>query len=72
MELNDFQKAFGERVLAARMEKKLSKTQLGKLCKLNTTDVTQMEEGRRNACLDLIRRLSDALEVTPDYFFIWK
>jgi len=72
MELENFMQAFGERVQAARLEKKLSKRQLAKLCKLRTTDITQMEEGRRNACLDVIRRLSEALKKTPDYFFNWK
>lgn len=69
MELNDFQQAFGDRVRAAREEKKLSKSQLAELTKLQTTDITQIEEGKRNACLDVIRRLSMALEVPAAYFF---
>lgn len=72
MELNEFQQAFGERVFTARKAKGLSKKQLAKSTKLQTTDITQMEEGKRNATLDVIRRLSIALGVTPDYFFTWK
>ena len=72
MELNDFQQAFGGRVCAARKAKGLSKKQLAQKAKLQVTDITQIEEGKRNACLDVIRRLGMALEITPDYFFAWK
>jgi transcriptional regulator with XRE-family HTH domain len=71
MELLDFQRAYGAKVLAARLERQLSKSALAELSNLQTTDITQIEEGKRNACLDVVRRLSIALDKPAHYFFTW-
>ena len=72
MELAAFQLAFGARLTKAREAKELSFYALWQKTGVGASHIKAYEEGKENACLDSIRKLSIALEVPAKYFFDWE
>lgn len=56
---------FGARVKELRLSKELSQEKLAQICDLDRTYISGIERGIRNVSLLNIKKLADALEVSP-------
>jgi len=56
---------FGSRVRKLRLEKEFSQEDLSLVCELDRTYISGVERGVRNISLLNIKRLAEALDVTP-------
>lgn len=63
--MDDFYRAFGERVRAARVEAGLSQKTLGERVGLTRTSVTNIESGQQHIPLHMLLLLARALGVDP-------
>ncbi|WP_022953572.1 helix-turn-helix domain-containing protein [Leucothrix mucor] len=57
--------AFGARVKELRLAKELSQEKLAQICELDRTYISGIERGIRNVGLLNVKKLSDALEISP-------
>lgn len=57
----------GERVKQTRKDQGKTQSELARKLGTSQSAVSQIEAGERNPTYDMIRRLSDALNVTPGY-----
>ncbi len=70
MELNEFQIAFGARVRQLREQKNMSAKQVAEKDGILTAPyLSQIENGKVNATLDLVRRLSKTIGEPAHKFF---
>ena len=69
MELNQFQQAFGTRLRTLRKQKGISLLQLSVEAGMSEGYLSKLENGKINATLDVVRRLSLTLNVTAKEFF---
>jgi transcriptional regulator with XRE-family HTH domain len=61
--------AFGQRVRDSRVKKGLSQEGLAEICELDRSYIGGVERGERNVSLLNIRRIADALGISPQEFF---
>ncbi len=69
MELTELQKAFGDKLCQAMQEKNMTPYRLWQLTGISQAHIAAMMRGEQNACLDTIRKLCDALDKKPKFFF---
>lgn len=60
---------FGRRVRDIRVKKGLSQEGLAEICELDRSYVGGVERGERNVSLVNIRKIADALGISPKEFF---
>ncbi len=63
------QRAFGQRLRALRLDRRISQEELALRSGLNRTYVGSVERGERNVSLVNIHRLAVALNAKPEVFF---
>lgn len=66
---NAHRRRFGDRVRELRTERGWSQELLAERADLHRTYVVEVERGHRNASLDVIQALADALDVEPAALF---
>ena len=62
--------AYGKAVRAIRQDKKISQEELGDLCGLHRTYISDIELGKRNVSLENIDKIAHALQVKKSDLFI--
>lgn len=62
--------AYGKAVRALRQDKKISQEELGDLCGLHRTYISDIELGKRNVSLENIDKIAHALQVKKSELFI--
>ena len=62
--------AYGKAVRAIRQEKKISQEELGDLCGLHRTYISDIELGKRNVSLENIDKIAHALQVKKSELFV--
>ena len=62
--------AYGKAVRAIRQDKKISQEELGYLCGLHRTYISDIELGKRNVSLENIDKIAHALQVKKSELFI--
>ena len=62
--------AYGKAVRAIRQNKKISQEELGDLCGLHRTYISDIELGKRNVSLENIDKSAHALQVKKSELFI--
>ena len=62
--------AYGKAVRAIRQDKKISQEELGDLCGLHRTYISDRELGKRNVSLENIDKIAHALQVKKSELFI--
>ena len=62
--------AYGKAVRAIRQDKKISLEELGDLCGLHRTYISDIELGKRNVSLENIDKIAHALQVKKSELFI--
>lgn len=62
--------AYGNAVRAIRQDKKISQEELGDLCGLHRTYISDIELGKRNVSLENIDKIAHALQVKKSELFI--
>ena len=62
--------AYGRAVRAIRQDKKISQEELGDLCGLHRTSISDLELGKRNVSLENIDKIAHALQVKKSELFI--
>ena len=62
--------AYGKAVRAMRQDKKISQEELGDLCGLHRTYISDIELGKRNVSLENIDKIAHALQVKKSELFI--
>ena len=62
--------AYGKAVRAIRQDKKISQEELGDLCGLHRTYISDIELGKRNVSLENIDKIAHALQVKKAELFI--
>ena len=62
--------AYGRAVRAIRQDKKISQEELGDLCGLHRTYISDIELGKRNVSLENIDKTAHALQVKKSELFI--
>ena len=67
MDINIDYKALGKRIKNKRKEKHLTQEQLSEICDLSTAHIGHIERGTRIMSVDVLVRLSRALDVSLDY-----
>jgi transcriptional regulator with XRE-family HTH domain len=67
--LSDLSKIIGERLRNIRKEKGLSQEELAHLSTLHSTYIGQLERGEKNATLESIEKVTNALEITLEELF---
>jgi len=65
----DIRKQFGERLRHLRSMRGLSQEDLAHLCNLDRSYVGGVERGQRNISLLNIKKIADALSISPREFF---
>lgn len=58
----DIKAAFGDRIKALRLEKKISQEELAHVAGIDRTYISDIEKGRRNVSLVVIQKLAKALD----------
>ena len=61
---------YGKAVRAIRQDKKISQEELGDLCGLHRTYISDIELGKRNVSLENIEKIAHALQVKKSELFI--
>ena len=61
--------AYGKAVRAIRQDKKISQEELGDLCGLHRTYISDIELGKRNVSLENIDKIAHALQVKKSELF---
>lgn len=64
----EIDKSFGRRLRALREERNMTQAQLGEAAGMGYQEVSRIERGEREPTWGIIRKLADALDVTPDSF----
>ncbi|MCH5303473.1 MAG: helix-turn-helix transcriptional regulator [Ruminococcus sp.] len=67
MDKNIDYKALGKRIKNKRKEKHLTQEQLSEICDLSAAHIGHIERGTRILSVDVLVRLSKALDVSLDY-----
>lgn len=62
--------AYGKAVRAIRQDKKISQEELGDLCGLHRTYISDIELGKRNVSLENIDKIVHALQMKKSELFI--
>ena len=62
--------AYGKAVRAIRQDKKISQEELGDLCGLHRTYISDIELGKRNVSLENIEKIAHALQMKKSELFI--
>ena len=62
--------AYGKAVRAIRQDKKISQEELGDLCGLHRTYISDIELGKRNVSLENIEKIAHALQVKKSELFV--
>ena len=62
--------AYGKAVRAIRQDKKISQEELGDLCGLHRTYISDVELGKRNVSLENIDKIAHALQVKKSELFV--
>lgn len=62
--------AYGKAVRAIRQDKKISQEELGDLCGLHRTYISDIELGKRNVSLENIDKIANALQVKKSELFV--
>ena len=62
--------AYGKAVRAIRQDKKISQEELGELCGLHRTYISDIELGKRNVSLENIDKIAHALQMKQTDLFI--
>lgn len=62
--------AYGKAVRAIRQDKKISQEELGDLCGLHRTYISDIELGKRNVSLENIDKIAQALQVKKSELFV--
>jgi transcriptional regulator with XRE-family HTH domain len=62
--------SIGNRIRAARRERKLSQEKLAERCHCSTTHISYLENARSNVSLELLLEISIVLEQPMDYFLM--
>ena len=62
--------AYGKAVSAIRQDKKISQEELGDLCGLHRTYISDIELGKRNVSLENIDKIAHALQVKKSELFV--
>lgn len=62
--------AYGKAVRAIRQDKKISQEELGDLCGLHRTYISDIELGKRNVSLENIDKIAHALQVKKSELFV--
>lgn len=62
--------AYGRAVRAIRQDKKISQEELGDLCGLHRTYISDIELGKRNVSLENIDKIAHALQMKKSELFI--
>ena len=62
--------AYGKAVRAIRQDKKISQEELGDLCGLHRTYISDIELGKRNVSLENIDKIAHELQVKKSELFI--
>ena len=62
--------AYGKAVRAIRQDKKISQEELGDLCGLHRTYISDIEPGKRNVSLENIDKIAHALQVKKSELFV--
>jgi transcriptional regulator with XRE-family HTH domain len=66
---NAVKAAFGQRVRDIRLKKGLSQEGLAEMCELDRSYIGGVERGERNVSLINIKKIADALGISPQEFF---
>jgi transcriptional regulator with XRE-family HTH domain len=67
--MSDLSKVIGERIRNFRKEKGLSQEELANMANLHATYIGQLERGEKNATLESIEKVTNALEVSLEDLF---
>ncbi|XJZ27514.1 helix-turn-helix domain-containing protein [Bacillota bacterium Lsc_1132] len=67
--MSDLPKLIGERIRNIRKEKGLSQEKLADIANLHTTYIGQLERGEKNATLESIEKVANALEISLEDLF---
>jgi transcriptional regulator with XRE-family HTH domain len=70
MQTREVALAFGRVLREARLKKGLSQDGLASVCDFNRTYPSLLERGLRDPKLDMIIRLSEALDVSPSWLVV--
>ena len=62
--------AYGKAVRAIRQNKKISQEELGDLCGLHRTYISDIELGKRNVSLENIDKIAHALQMKKSELFV--
>lgn len=62
--------AYGKAVRTIRQDKKISQEELGDLCGLHRTYISDIELGKRNVSLENIDKIANALQVKKSELFV--
>lgn len=62
--------AYGKAIRAIRQDKKISQEELGDLCGLHRTYISDIELGKRNVSLENIDKIAHALQVKKSELFV--
>ena len=67
--MSDLPKVIGERIRNFRKEKGLSQEELADIANLHATYIGQLERGEKNATLESIEKVANALEISLEDLF---
>ena len=68
--MQEIRVAYGKAVRAIRQDKKISQEELGDLCGLHRTYISDIELGKRNVSLENIDKIAHALQMKKSELFI--
>ena len=71
-ELNNVRALFGNEVRKIRIANNISQEELGFLCGLHRTYISDIERGNRNVSLENIVKISNALNIEPKVLLDFK
>lgn len=60
---DNLRKLLGEKIKEIRINKGLSQRQLGSILRMGNSTISSVERGERNLTIDMLQRISDALEI---------
>jgi transcriptional regulator with XRE-family HTH domain len=67
--MSDLPKLIGERIRNFRKEKGLSQEELAHIANLHTTYIGQLERGEKNATLESVEKVANALGISLENLF---